>query len=442
MRLDKTWTIAKRELFARIRTKGFWISTVSLPLFMGALLIGPSLLAARSRSDLKLVVADATRAGLGAEVVRALSGVQTDRGGEGGGAEKAGDRRGDGGTVTFEVSEVPVAGDPAALRAQLDDRVRAEELDGWVWLDRPGLDQNVFEYHGENVSSPLIIGVLERRVTQVVHDWRLREAGLDSVRIRDLTVPLDVDTLRITQEGSRKEDGLLGLAVPFALFFLLYMVFLIYGSQILQGVLEEKGSRIIEVLASTVRPTELMLGKIGGIGLAALIQMAIWLGAMAAFTVPGLIGAMLAGGDSGLPELSPWVYVHALLLFLVGFLMCAALYASIGAAFNNLQEAQQFAGLPVMVVIAPLFFLAPVLNDPNSTLAVVTSLIPFFTPMLMLVRIAAQMPPLWQILAGYLLSGLTVSLLIWMCARIYRVGILMYGKKPTVQELWRWIRYA
>jgi ABC-2 type transport system permease protein len=426
MRLDRTWTVAKRELFARIKTKSFWISTVLMPLVMSALLAGPSLLASRSSSELELVVADGTREGLGAELVRALAGPHSERGEA---------------PVRFEVSEVKVGTDPAALRARLDDQVRAEEIDGWVWLDAESLARNAFEYRGENVSSPLITGVLERQVSEVVRDWRLRRAGFDSTRIGDLTAPLDADTLRITKEGSRKE-GILGLAVPFILFFLLYLVLLIYGSQILQGVIEEKGSRIIEVLASTVKPIELMLGKIGGIGLAALVQMGIWLATIAVFTVPGLAGAMLMGEGGGLPELSPWVFVHALLLFILGFLMCAALYASIGAAFNNLQEAQQFAGIPMMVVIAPLFFLMPVLNDPSSTLAVVASLVPFFTPMLMLVRISAQMPPLWQILLGYLLSGLTVAFLVWVCARIYRVGILMYGKKPTVQELWRWLRYA
>jgi ABC-2 type transport system permease protein len=429
MRLDKTWAIAKRELLARVRTKGFWISTVILPLFFGALMVGPSLLATKSRSELRLAVIDSTGEGLGARLVENLAGVQKGRGNEG--------------TVQFDVQEVRAEGDPAVQRGRLDDRVRADEIDGWLWLDRADLDRNTFAYHAQNVSSPVILGVLEREVSEVVRDVRLKKAGYDSERIRDLTASLDADTMRVTAEGSRKEKGLLGLIVPFTLFFLLYMVFLIYGSQILQGVLEEKGSRIIEVLASSVKTTELMLGKIAGIGLTALIQMAIWLATLAAFTVPGLLGALVMGdAAAGLPELSPWVFVHFLLLFLAGFLMCASLYASIGAAFNNLQEAQQLAGIPMIVIIAPMFFLMPVLNDPNSTLSVVTSLIPFFTPMLMALRIAIQMPPLWQILLGYLLCGATVAFLVWVCARIYRVGILMYGKKPTVQEIWRWVRYA
>jgi ABC-2 type transport system permease protein len=432
MRLEKTWAVAKRELMARIRTKGFWISTVALPLLLGGLMAGPSLMAAKSHSELELAVVDTTGEGLGAELVRHLAGSHEGRGE---------------GSVRFEVREIAPErnlADLAAQRTRLDSQVRAGELDGWLWLDTAALTRNSFPYHAENVSSPAVLGVLEEQVSEVVRDWRLEKAGYDSAKISDLTADLEADTLRITEEGSHKENGFLGLIVPLVLFFLLYMVFLIYGSQILQGVLEEKGSRIMEVLASTVRPTELMLGKIAGIGLAALIQMAIWLATVAAFTVPGLLGAMVMGGDgaAGLPALSLWVFVHFLLLFLAGFLMCASLYASIGAAFNNLEEAQQFAAIPMVIVIAPMFFIMPVLNDPNSTVAVVTSLIPFFTPMLMSLRISTQMPPVWQILLGYVLCGATVAFLVWLCARIYRVGILMYGKKPTVQEIWRWIRYA
>ena len=114
----------------------------------------------------------------------------------------------------------------------------------------------------------------------------------------------------------------------------------------------------------------------------------------------------------------------------------------IGAATNNTQEAQQFAGIVIPLLVGPVLFMMPVINDPDSTLSVVLSLLPPFTPLLMMLRIAVKMPPLWQILAGYLLTGAFVAGLVWLCARIYRVGILMYGKKPTFAELWRWIRYA
>jgi ABC-2 type transport system permease protein len=134
--------------------------------------------------------------------------------------------------------------------------------------------------------------------------------------------------------------------------------------------------------------------------------------------------------------------LHFGLLFILGFFSFATLYAAIGSAFNNLQEAQQAASVVVVFIVIPALLLHPVINDPNSTMAVVLSLIPLFTPLLMPLRIAIEMPPVWQLGLAYALSLGFVWLMVSLCARVYRVGILMYGKKPTFQEIWRWLRYA
>ena len=156
-----------------------------------------------------------------------------------------------------------------------------------------------------------------------------------------------------------------------------------------------------------------------------------------------VVGAMAWMPDGlTLPTITLPLIIHFLLLFLLGYFIYATYYAMIGSAFNNPQEAQQLASLMVIFVILPWIFFMPVLNDPDSTLAVVTSLIPIFTPFIMMLRIAVKTPPAWQIALGYLLTlGLCVFM-VWLCARVYRVGILMYGKKPTFAELWRWLRYA
>lgn len=234
-----------------------------------------------------------------------------------------------------------------------------------------------------------------------------------------------------------------GFFLAYFLFFLLYMVTLLYGQQVMNGVLEEKSSRIVEVILATVRPIELLLGKLLGIGLAGLTQLVVWLTTMAALSAPAVVGALaLMPEDVKLPQVGLGLIAHFLILFLLGFALFATLYAAIGAATNNVQEAQQFAGFLVVFLVAPMFFLIPIINDPDSTMAVVLSMIPPLTPMLMMLRIAVKMPPLWQILAAYALTTAFIVFLIWVCARIYRIGILMYGKKPTFQELWRWIRYA
>jgi ABC-2 type transport system permease protein len=221
------------------------------------------------------------------------------------------------------------------------------------------------------------------------------------------------------------------------------MILILYGQQVLNGVLEEKSSRIVEVIVSTVKPHDLMMGKLLGICGVALTQLAIWLGTIAVVTLPSVVGALAwMPEDASIPTLTWPLALNFLLLFLLGFFLFASVYAGIGSAFNNLQEAQQVASIAVFFIVAPVFFMHSVINDPDSTLAVVTSLIPFLTPLLMLLRIATKMPPLWQILLGYVLTTASVFVMIRLAARIYRTGILMYGKKPTLKELWRWMRYA
>ncbi|MFQ5349971.1 MAG: ABC transporter permease, partial [Thermoanaerobaculia bacterium] len=213
--------------------------------------------------------------------------------------------------------------------------------------------------------------------------------------------------------------------------------------QVMNGVIEEKSSRIVEVVVSTVRPFELMMGKLVGICCAALTQLAVWLGTMVAFTLPGVVSAMAwIPEEFDVPSIGAGLIVHFVLLFLLGFFVFSTVYAALGSAFNNVQEAQQWAGFIVIFLVAPVLFFWMVINDPDSTVSVVVSLIPMFTPLLMMLRIAIKTPPLWQVALGYLLTTAFTFFMIWLSARVYRTGILMYGKKPTLKELWRWVRYA
>jgi ABC-2 type transport system permease protein len=432
MRPEYAVIVGKREYLARIRSKGFWIATVAVPAFIGAVVVGPSLLMSKTSTEQRLAVVDATGTGLGRELRSALAG-----------AGKAGGRRGGQGQVRFDVRLIPMAADAAAQRRDLDAMARRREIGAWVWIGRDGLAANSFEYHAENLSNVITQEVLSERLSEVVGRWRLRQAGYDAAKIAVLVRPLERRTERISATGSRAEGGAAGFFLAFVLFFMLYMGILIYGNQVMQGVLEEKGSRVIEVLASAVKPTELMLGKLGGICLVALTQMAIWAAAIAVVTAPGVVASLASGPPQmTLPVLPPALWLNFFLLFLCGFFLFATFYAMLGAAFNSLQEAQQLAGLPAIFVVAPAVFMVQVINDPDSALSVGLSLVPPLTPLVMMLRIATRTPPLWQLLTAYALCGATVAVMIWLCARVYRVGILMYGKKPTLQEIWRWVRYS
>jgi ABC-2 type transport system permease protein len=442
MRRSQIRTILKREYLTRVKSRGFWIATLLLPLAMAALVVLPSLIAMRAKATLKLAVVDeigGVSEGLERRLAAPAPAPAAGREPTPEEALEAPSRRQR--AATFEIERVALAGEPAALRARLDRRVLSQEIDAWIWISAAGLADNEVEYHAESVSSFITQSRLESALSQAVATARLEREGFDAAKVAALTHDVELDTIRVAEEGSRAEAGMAGFFLAYFLFFLLYTVVAIYGQQVMNGVLEEKSSRIVEVLLATVTPAELLLGKLAGIGLAGLTQLAIWLATMALLSTPGLLGAALSGGFA-LPTVGGAVVVHFLLLFLLGFFLYAALYAAIGAATNNVQEAQQFAGVVLPFLIAPVLFMMPVINDPDSTLAVVLSLVPPFTPLLMMLRIAVKMPPLWQILAGYVLTALFVAGLVWLCARIYRVGILMYGKKPTFAELARWLRHA
>ena len=185
-----------------------------------------------------------------------------------------------------------------------------------------------------------------------------------------------------------------------------------------------------------------MAGKLLGICGVALTQIGIWLLSAVTLTGPAMAARMSLPAGVNLPTLSPAVIAHFVALFLLGFVFYASWYALIGAAFNSPQEAQQLASIGVFFVVVPWMVFMPVLNDPDSTMATVISLIPLFTPMIMMLRIAVKMPPAWQLALAYALTILADFGMVWLCARVYRVGILMYGKKPTFKELARWIKYA
>jgi ABC-2 type transport system permease protein len=441
MRIDNVGVIVRREYLTRVTTKGFWIGTLALPLFAAASILLPALFLSKAGTSQRLVVVDETgRIGeaFQAEVTRQREGKGKD--------EKGLDAEADrqlGRIAQFEVEIEKPAADQQAQREELNRRVLDKEADAWVWV-RPGvLNGEKVEYHARNLSNVMTQQVLQRDLSEVVRRARLEQAGLDPAKIGDLTRRVDLETVRVSSEGSRAEGGEGGMFLGIILFLTLYMTLMVWGQQVMTSVLEEKGSRVIEVLLSAIKPSELLTGKLLGVGLAALTQFAIWLGTVALVTAPGVLASMaMLSEESALPPVTVEMVIHLTILFVLGFLTYSSLYAAIGAAFNNVQEAQQAAGLAVFGLVIPVFFLWPVLNDPNSTLSVGLSLVPLFTPMLMALRVSAEVPPLWQLLLAYALSLGFLAGMIWVCARIYRVGILMYGKKPTIQEMWKWVRYS
>jgi ABC-2 type transport system permease protein len=438
MRLDNIEIVARREYLQRVRSKGFWLGTVLFPLFAVAMTVLPSLFLARARTSQQVVVVDET-----GRVAPELLKERPE-------PKRSNPLRGDRGNDEMErqVSRVQFVVEPAAADRKAQDeslakRVLDKKVDAWIRITPGVLKGDPVEYHGRSVSNFMTQGALERRLSDAVRRVRLAEAGLDADRIGDLSAPVNLKTIRVSKEGSRAEGGAGGFFAAYILFFMLFLALLIWGQQVMTGVLEEKGSRVVEVLVSTVKPFELMMGKLTGICLVGLTQFAIWLLTLIVVSAPGVVAALGTMPDElKLPSLAPAAALHFLFFFIFGFMVYASFYAALGAAFNNLQEAQQVAGTMGILFAIPAIVMPMVINSPSSTLSVVMSLIPLFTPVLMPLRIFVEMPPVWQIALGYLLTVGFLFLMVWLCSRIYRVGILMYGKKPTIPELLRWVRYS
>ena len=439
MRPDNIVVIAKREYLQRVKTKGFWISTLLIPLFILAVTVLPAALIGMSETQQTILVVDETGR-LGAELAQRANSRD-------GKPKPDADKRGmavdESQMARFDIRVEPVAAQRETQRAALNRQVLDEEIDAWIWIPRSVLQGDRVEYHARNTSNLFTQDALEDDLSWVVRRARLAEAGLDPERVGELTRPVRLDAQQVSEEGSRAAGGVGGMFFAISLFMILYTMMFAWGQQVMNSVLEEKGSRVIEVLLSSIKPFELLMGKLVGTCLAGLTQLAIWLGTMVVITAPGVAAAMVAlPKELNIPSLSPEMALHLLLFFVLGFFAFSTLYAAIGSAFNNLQEAQQMASFVMLFLIVPVFVMYPVINDPSSTMAVVMSLIPLFTPLIMSLRIVTQIPPYWQILLAYVLSLGFIWGMVWLCARIYRVGILMYGKKPTFQEILRWVRYA
>jgi ABC-2 type transport system permease protein len=279
---------------------------------------------------------------------------------------------------------------------------------------------------------------MERAVSDVLVGQRLAGAGLDPAKVKDLTKELDLKTIRVSASGEREDRGA-AMIFSIILLMILYVSILIWGQAVMTSVIEEKTSRVVEVMGSGVSPTTLLAGKLLGVGGAGLTQFLVW--SLSLFGVSLAMAGPLAGSIP-MPEVTPLMLVSFVLFFLLGYFFYAALYAAIGASVNNVQEAQSLA-FPVMLpIILGMVFFPAALEAPDGTLAVTLSMIPGISPLIMFLRIVVLTPPLWQIGLSIALMVLGILGVLWVSARIYRVGILMYGKKPTFPELMKWVRHA
>ncbi len=424
--MRKVWAVIRREFIERVRSKWFLISTILGPLFMISVTVLPGLLMSRSGKVNHIVLVDD---GAGAFAERLKTQLE--------------------GSSRYAVNLVHTTSDQYdALRDSLTGVIRSEAIDGFLTVSSATVESGMAEYRGRNVSSLSDMGVMEGLLRQSVVTERLSRHGVDAAVVQEAQRGINLRTLRVTKHGATGESGMVTFFLGYGVGIILYMVIMIYGINVMRSVLEEKQTRIIEVLVSSLRPFQLMLGKVIGVGGVGLFQVGIWglTGYLVVHFRTQILGAFHVSADQvsafPMPVISGILLAVIAVYFVLGFLLYSALFAVVGASVTADSEAQQAQQPVMMLLVFSLIVSFAALNDPGGQMAIVTSMIPFSSPIIMPVRVATSDVPTSQLALSLAISVASSLLVVWLSARVYRIGILMYGKRPNLKELWRWARQS
>ena len=427
--MAKLWAIIKREYLERVRSKWFVIATLFGPIFFSAIIIVPAWISSRSKatSDIyNTAILDASGNGFGHRLAINIAGDST---------------------IPGRVPEVRVLAPSALSQAEstATHEVMQKDKTGYVVVDQQTLAGEAARYAGRNATSIADMERVKSAIKETILASRLEKVGLDNSRMKEITfIPLNFSSERITDKG-RAGSGIASVLFGFAIGFLLYASIVIYGQTIMSGVLEEKTTRVAEVVMSSVPTDTLLAGKVLGVGAVGLTQQIIWI--VTTYILLQLRAPIMArlGAPTmsfTLPDISLGAGIIFLLFFLFGFIFYSSLFAAVGASVNSESEARQAASPLMIMIISTAVFIQPVLLNPTGTTARVLSLIPFSSPIIMPIRMAVIGIPTLELAAslGFLAIGCVLAL--WLASRIYRVGLLMYGKRPTIREMTRWVTYA
>ncbi|MCU0616236.1 MAG: ABC transporter permease [Gemmatimonadaceae bacterium] len=409
---SKLLTVIAREYLERVRSRWFVAATLLTPLFLVLLLFLPTILGERERKAEQgtIRIVDATPDSVGVLVTTAL------RGG-----------------VTGDTSR----------EAQAVADVASGRLVGVLVLDTATISMGRPRYAGRNTTALLTMQQLEAAVTRAVLTRRLEARGLEPRESASLAgLRLRLETERLTERG-RGGSGRLSILFAIGVAVTLYLTIFLHGSNVMRGVLEEKQTRVAEVVLSSVSPDTLLLGKVLGIGAVGFTQLLLWTASSAgllAIRAPLLARFGMQVDAFALPDLGWGLAGIVLLSFLLGFLFYAALFATVGAMVSSEQDAQQ-AQLPVvLLLVLSLAMVQGIVTNPDGTLAQVMTLVPISAPIVLPLRLSLTPIPTLEAVGAIVLLALSAALATLLASRVYRTGVLMYGKRATLREVWRWLR--
>ncbi len=416
--MSKILSVVRKEYLERVRSRSFVIGTILGPLLMAALAVGPALLANTGGDEARKVgVVD-----LSSTVLASLQRELASRGAE---------------HVTL--IPIPCQGRPVVgCESDLKDLILDGTFFSGLLVPADFVSSRQVTYYSTSVSASVFReDTLEPALNQVLREARFAEVNVPATLHEYVLATTDWTSVSIKAGGESEQNEVVSLVMAFVLIFIIYVMVLMYGNQALMAVIEEKGSRMAEILLSSLKPEQLMLGKVIGIGLAGVTQFGVWTLAFAL-----LASQNLAIGDFTLDAsfLSPIILTSFFFFFLFGFLLYATIYAGIGAMCNSVQDAQQFSSVIMMGIIIPMVMISFVMRSPDSTVSVVLSLVPLFAPVLMFMRVCVQTPPMWQLVLSWVLLLGAILLAARISGKLFRVGILLYGAAPTWGTLIRAIR--
>lgn len=418
--MNNLYLIISREYLERVKRKSFIISTLLMPLLMLALMLAPTLIMVLTGPESKTIgVID--RSGLVAADLR-------------------------------DIDDLHFSQLPAVM--PLDSAKTIEAFGGILEIGEDVVDYpSHISLYTKGAPSMQTETVITSQLEEALENRRLSRYDIPNLAriLEDVKVDVHMSTFRIDTEETEATSSIVSYLIGMAMAMMLYMFIMIYGQMVMTSIIEEKNNRVLEIVVSSVRPNTLMLGKILGIGLVAVTQILIWGLLVCSFSkwiMPLIVSSMSspdfdllsAIGQLGDPAYVLMLFVWIMLFLIGGYMFYSSIYAAIGSAVDNIQDASQLTSIAIVPIILGFVFSMSVANDPNSGLAFWLSIIPFTSPMVMMARIPFGIPG-WEIALSLVLLVISFLAMIWISAKIYRVGIFMYGKKPSLKDLIRWARY-
>ncbi len=447
--MSKIGLIIKREYLNKVTKKSFIIMTFLGPLLFGGLIIGAVLIGTADNKSHKVLIVDPKGWVIDSEVAAPkMAGIERNR--------FVDDTQMQFFFTTKQVDEA--------------EELKSGAYSMVVVLDSLTYQDGKCQLFYESVPSMNVQSKIQGELEGVLEKWRVKQKGIDYAAYQSIKQKVQFQMTNV-DKPSEKEAVFQKAGIGFAFALVIYLFIFMYGVQVMRGVMEEKTNRIVEVIVSSVRPFQLMMGKVVGIGLVALTQFLMWIGLTSLIIFIGTLiykdklvsGAALMQQQGGMTTAVPQasmdnmmnnemisffyglpiadLLISFVFFFIGGYLIYASLFAAIGAAVDQEADTQQF----MMPVTLPLIFAYIVsvmmINNPDGNIGTVFSIIPLTSPIVMMIKVAIG-APLWLRIVSMLVLIVSFIFFIWLAARIYRVGILMYGKKPTYKELWKWIRYS